>query len=274
MFTDYRDTLRSELERRRERNPAYSLRAMARDVGLAPSRLSEVLSGKAGLSSARAAAIADRLGLSGTERAAFLQQVRSRHARSPWAREDARRQLGQLPGGEVLHAITLDQFRLIADWYPNAILELTQVKGFRGQTRWIAQRLGLMPAQVESAARALRRAGLLSPRGWKPTHAHEATPTDIPSSAIRAHHTQILTRAERALHEHPVDQRAFGALTLAFDSARLPEAKRRITEFRRAFNREFALPAGEADRVFCLAVQFFAQDRVDLPKAKRKGKQK
>lgn len=47
---DYRAFLNQKLKRRIEKNPAYSLRAMAKHLGLAPSMLSDVLSGKRNLS--------------------------------------------------------------------------------------------------------------------------------------------------------------------------------------------------------------------------------
>ncbi len=54
---NYRDYLRRELEQRVQQDPRYSLNRFARDLDLAPSRLSEVLSGKQGLSRA----IAERI---------------------------------------------------------------------------------------------------------------------------------------------------------------------------------------------------------------------
>ena len=59
---DYRLLLKSELASRTNQNPNYSLRAFARDLDLAPSRLSEVLNGKQGLSTQAAEKIAKTLG--------------------------------------------------------------------------------------------------------------------------------------------------------------------------------------------------------------------
>jgi hypothetical protein len=63
----YRDLLKRELESRCGRNPRYSLRAFAKDLGLSAPRLSHVLNGRFGLSRAAAEAIADKLGLVGVE---------------------------------------------------------------------------------------------------------------------------------------------------------------------------------------------------------------
>lgn len=94
---DYRIILRSELAERCKHNPNYSLRAFARDLGIAPSRVSEILSGKQGLSRKAALSIAERLGLSTEEAEAFADLVDCRHCRTLDGRERARRRLGVRP---------------------------------------------------------------------------------------------------------------------------------------------------------------------------------
>ena len=76
----YRSILKDELLRRIRQNPRYSLRAFARDLRLSPSRLSEVLSGKQGLSRQAAKAITERLGWRGSEAERFIDLVESQHA--------------------------------------------------------------------------------------------------------------------------------------------------------------------------------------------------
>ena len=56
------DRLRASLESRRQRNPAYSLRAMARDLGLSHSYMSLLLRGRRTPAFARLLSIGDRLG--------------------------------------------------------------------------------------------------------------------------------------------------------------------------------------------------------------------
>ena len=58
--TDYREFLRRELTRRVQRNPAYSLRAFARDIRVSPSTLSEALRGRFDFSAPQAADFACR----------------------------------------------------------------------------------------------------------------------------------------------------------------------------------------------------------------------
>src|SRR5690606_35734224 len=88
--TDYKYILKEELASRCRQNPRYSLRAFARDLKLAPSRLSEILSGKQGLSRAAAEKVAKALGYGPGETERFCDLVESVHARSRRNRESAK----------------------------------------------------------------------------------------------------------------------------------------------------------------------------------------
>lgn len=70
-FFDYRTALKSELKKRSEKNDRYSLRAFARDLGMSPSYLCEVLGGKASLSPRRIERVAPLLELSEDELEAY-----------------------------------------------------------------------------------------------------------------------------------------------------------------------------------------------------------
>ncbi len=65
---DYRDILKQELSKRQKNNPSYSLRAFGRDIELAPSKLSEIISGKQGMSQASGKKVVEKLRLNQEER--------------------------------------------------------------------------------------------------------------------------------------------------------------------------------------------------------------
>ncbi|HXH75222.1 MAG TPA: hypothetical protein VNJ08_09675 [Bacteriovoracaceae bacterium] len=64
---DYQAVMLNELSYRKSSNPAYSLRSFARDLGLSPSRLSEILTRKGDLSPEKAGPVAIMLGLRNKE---------------------------------------------------------------------------------------------------------------------------------------------------------------------------------------------------------------
>src|SRR4051812_10108612 len=59
---DHRFLIQEELNSRKKKNPAYSLRALSRDSGVSQPLLSQILAGKRGLSHTKAHTIAARLG--------------------------------------------------------------------------------------------------------------------------------------------------------------------------------------------------------------------
>ena len=67
----YVDILAGELRARQARNARYSLRAFARDCGLAACHLSEILRGREGLSRPKAQAVATSLGFDSAKAALF-----------------------------------------------------------------------------------------------------------------------------------------------------------------------------------------------------------
>lgn len=116
----FRSILRKELQRRRRINVRYSLRAFARQLGISPSRLSEILTGRYGLSGTAARALAQRLGLSDDQAAIFADLADAEHARTPARREQAARRI-QAVRESVLSAsgtkvLTLDVGEEVSLW--------------------------------------------------------------------------------------------------------------------------------------------------------------
>jgi transcriptional regulator with XRE-family HTH domain len=99
---DYRDMLRAELASRQNRNPNYSLRSFARDLGLSAPRLSDVLRGRYGLSRSAAAAIADRLHLDPAAAEHLCDLVEASHGRSRYSRANARARLHERQNSEPM----------------------------------------------------------------------------------------------------------------------------------------------------------------------------
>ena len=72
---NYRLILKDHLRRRQEINPRYSLRAFAKKLGISPSKVSEVISGKKRISVERGEDVAKKLGLLGKEYELFVISV-------------------------------------------------------------------------------------------------------------------------------------------------------------------------------------------------------
>lgn len=244
------------LETRCQRNPRYSLRAFARDLGISAPRLSRVLNGLHGLSVAAAQEIASRLGLSKAEQALFCALVESEHARAPVRREAARKRASELETD--FESVGVDSFRAISDWYHLAILELTLVEGFEDSATWIARELGITTIEARGAIDRLIRLELLERNAGKlrATGSHFVNPDGVPSDAVRKFHSQVIARALQSVDLQTAAERELSSLTLAIDESDLPQARGLIREFTRRFG-ALVGKGTRKTRVYNLSVQFF-----------------
>ena len=261
----YQHFMLSEFEGRKSRNPSYSLRAFARDLGLAAPKLSEILRNKCGISENSAKRLVQKLNLSEHEAEAFVNLVISKHSRLPSQRASSIEKLKTLRDRLKFNEVSLESFKVISDWYHYAILELTEVRDFKSTVGWVASRLQISNQVVEEGIRRLFDCGLIEKNKdgkWHQTTSFVATPSGIPSVAIRNHHRQILSKADEALVQVPVRDRDFSAVTMAISKDQIEYAQKLIKEFRRELTTKLA-KAKEKDRVYCLSVQFFPLDRVE-----------
>ena len=233
---DYRQVIKNEYERRSQTHRSYSLRAFARDLKIGPTHLNEVLSGKKGLSRVTAAQIASKLGLSEAEIDSFCDLVDSKHARAKVKREAASLRVKNAAHGTPIHTLRIDAFHLISDWYHFAILQLIDVKGFRNDSTWIADRLGIFPSQAATALERLKRMDLVIEKAGRlrSVKAFVSTP-DVSSVAIRENHRQIRAKALLALESQTIDERDFSSVQMPINSGDFSRAKKRLRDFRRNF---------------------------------------
>ncbi len=251
---DFRLYLQQELIRRCEKNPGYSLRSFARSLGFHHTTLSRLLSGKRSLNSKSIQSLCQALKLSTAETSLFLE-----------SETDPTKQAGNAQ----FRDLTMDTFISVSEWYHDAILELTHVKGFKGDPKWIAKALGITPAEVKAAADRLQRLELLAitPRKqWVDLSRDNTTniTNDFTSAALRKLQKKILELSLDALEELPRTHRDHTSTTLAIDSADLPEIKERIKKFRFDLTAFVQRKNVEANSVYQLAVSIFPLTQVQI----------
>lgn len=260
----YRDFIVREFQQRKKRNPAYSLGAYARDLGIPAPNLSQVLHGSKGFSLARARLIAAKINLQDEEKELFIHLVQAQHARSSSERKLALEKAHQVQLALEYSELEVERFKIISDWYHFAILELTELSEFQSDSAWIAQRLQLPTELVKAAVDRLFEFGLLQNREgrWSQSQEHLAVPTSNPSHVLREYHRQILAKAESAIENVSVDERDFSAVTISISEKTYPQAIQLLKEFRRNLAK-ILQEAPEKDRVYCLSLQFFPLDKKD-----------
>ncbi len=266
----YREILQEEFVRRRKKNSSYSLRAFARDIQITPTRLSQVLRGRQGLSKAAADQIADRLGFSSFMKAYFCAHVESEHGRNPSARAAAQKELVRL--GNQIHRKQLPrkEIELLSHWYYQSILELTQLKNFRSDEAWIARVLNVDRLEIRIALRTLKDLGLLTENNGTlksiPATSMGPSSREKRSEALRNNHLELNSLARKMIEKPLSKEKGILTQTISMDVSKLDEFKQKIIQFSREFAHESDLLANK-EEVYCLYMQIFplSQARENKP---------
>ena len=253
MDTSYcKELLSREFDRRRYRNPMYSLRAFSRDLGIGSTSLSDLLACKRKLSRKNLQKIAKKLALSPKEESALL--LEGKGTKKPTIAEIETIQLAE------------DTFRLISEWHYMAILNLTKIKNNKADSKWIANRLGITESDTESALERLQRMKVIEIKDHQlvRTSLPLSTTRDIPSSAIKKYHHETLDLAHDALDKIDIKLREFSTITMAIDLNQLEKAKNILMSTKRKIAE--LLETGNPTEIYTLSFQLFPLTKIDVEK--------
>lgn len=262
-FTDFRAYLNTAMARTTKTGRRLSLDEIADRLGYRSARsVAMVLKGQRLPSAEMALRFGKDLRLSHQEQLYFnLLIALAKNKQSGKSIDSVSKQLEKLNpkiAGQVFVDPTV--FSYVARWYHFVIKQLIATPGFQEDAEWIRQKLRrkVRLSEVREAIAVLEKLGFVERTAAGKLTAvkkHTATTTDIPSTAIRSHHRQMLARAADALEEQSVHEREMTSVTLQFEASDLPEAKKRIREFRDAFNKDFS--SSNAQGVWQINIQFF-----------------
>jgi hypothetical protein len=215
---DYRSSLAEELRVRQARNPRYSLRSFARDLGVSVTALSDVLSAKRHFSKKNVARIVAKLGWSPLQEKAFLETV-----------------AGHTPSRNPAEQLILadDRFQFISEWYYLAILNLARLPHAKASATWIAKHTGITETEASEALSRLKRLGYISTVNGKLQRQipEVKTTSEVPSAAIRKYHRQNFLLAEKAQEFVAFERRQISSFTVATTPERMQKAKKMLTAF-------------------------------------------
>ncbi len=239
MTHDYLQLLKSELSARQFRNSSYSMRAFARDIGVSATALSDVLNGKRNFSKSNIDKISNALQLTQLQKQYYF-------APSKISSNDFSRLI-----------LEEDTFRCVADWYYFAILNLAKIKNNSSNPVWIAERLALTVEEVNQALQRLTRLKFIKIQKGKlirTTHPL-GTLRDIPSLAVKKHHTDNLKLASEALVNVPIEDRDYSSTTMAISKSQLKQAKEYLLKAKQKVGK--ILEKDEPDSVYVFSYQLF-----------------
>lgn len=256
---NYRTYLREVMAEKARKNPAYSLRAMARSLEIAPSFLSGVLKGQKNLSMKTSLDVARKLRLDENEGEYFCLLAQKDAARDPDVRENLLARLRKHNPSQEVNDLSVDHFRSISDWQHFAIMSATEIDGFEATGRSLALALEMPQAEIELSLERLERLGMVErdARGvYRKISSNPRVESKAPSAALRNFHRQTLGKAIESLETQGTDEKVVGSETFAFDSSQVDELRKLADEF---FDKALALSkkSSKRDCVYHLGVQGF-----------------
>jgi len=258
-YSSYREYLGAELGRRIQCNPRYSLRAMARDIGVSPAQLSLVIRGQKNLSQQSAFRIANKLTMKPRESDYFCLLVEYETAKTEEKKRSILKKLQVIHSTRSVRDLSADAFKVISDWYHIPIIEMTELDDFEFNAESVSERLGITPFEATTAILRLERLDLIKldeTGNYKKKHLDTIVKAPNSHIALRNLHRQMLAKAVTALEEQDPSKRFVGSETLSIDVSQIPDAKRMLSEF---LNRMvmFFSEGTKKTETYHLSLQFF-----------------
>lgn len=247
---EYVEKLKSTLDAKQAQNKSYSLRAMARDLEMAPSTLSLVFKGKRQLPKKNLEKAIEFLEMSPVDESLFRENYFRRKTK-----------LENIKISEhYLKRVMVDEnhYNILSQWEYYGVLTLAECDDFCSDHMWISKRLGLRKERVDEVVRGLISAKLLEKNlagEYRLTQGPLRTTEDINSKALKTSHLETLDIGKEKLENTAVELRDYSSMTVAIDPSKLSEAKSIIREFRQKMGS--LLRDGQKTEVYQMAIQLY-----------------
>lgn len=254
--------LSEKYNERLEANPSYSLRSFARDLKVSPSTLSELFNERKGISQRLALQLAERLNLPDWEKLYFKQIVQVECSKNSKRKNQAKIELDSFKRDHSFHLIQNKALKALTSWLDLAILEITYLKTFQTNTKWIARKLEIPESSVESSIKRLVEAKLLEidkkTGKWIDVSPLFTTTDGISNELIRNFHRSILNLALKRLESADVKSRTVKTVVMSVNEKNKENIKKILDE---ALNKIVALgdqKSTDCDDIICFSGQTFS----------------
>ncbi|MFW7377249.1 MAG: TIGR02147 family protein [Oligoflexus sp.] len=256
---DYVDILKQVLEQKKTKNDRYSLRAMARDLGLAPSRLSNVLNRKSHLSPRSATVICERLNWDRLESEYFVSLVKARTVKTPDQRWEALKQVRAIRLKKAYQIINVELLKKM-NWKHFAVrfLVTTEINHHQNP-EIIAQKIGVDPEELKQIITDLCQLGLLYENhdGRLMCEDRLRIGDDSPSRSVQTFHRSMLEKAMTSLSEEDLERRFFRSSIFTLNREQYRLLQTMIVDFVSACSDLDESQDVPHDDVYALSVQLF-----------------
>jgi len=236
-YTDYRVYLKSIFDHKKQLNPGFSHRLLARQLGLkAPGHMLFVMQGKRNLTNDLAMRIAVWLNLGKKESDYLMSLVRYCHAKNADEKKNSFDELLRLRGSNR-KVVKTNRYRFYEKWYYSAIRSALDVISFRDDYGMLASSLNppITVSQAREAIRVLQGEGLIKTdrSGYlKPSEKLITTGDNWKSAAIENLRYQFLDLGRESLSRFVPQHRDASFLTLSLSEESFERIKEKVRNLR------------------------------------------
>jgi uncharacterized protein (TIGR02147 family) len=269
--------LRDAWEEKKKRNPAFSMRAWARSLGLeghAPLHL--MMKGQRPIPKKYLPKFIESLGLSAREGMFFETLTDLKRARSMDEKNFYLKRLRELRPSAEFKVVEVEAFKVLSEPLHTLLLEMTALAGASHDPKVIAQELRLKatPTQVAAVLERLVGLGLLleveksaappvegqkitAEKKYRKTNRGITSPPDVTSKGVQQYHKAVSQWAIDLISQLDVSEREFNSYALNIRRSSLPRAKELIRTFVKEFHAQIEAPEGDGEETYQLNIQFF-----------------
>lgn len=262
-YTDPCPYLRDQYEERKRKNASFSIRSWAKMLQLKHhNSLFEMLNGKRKISPKIIPNLIKNLKLDRNEAAYLYQLTNLQRSKSMEEKEIILEKISSMTKEKKLPAKLIDSFKMLQDPIHIIITELSSLKDFSSDPKWIKKKLGFNTSiqEIEAVIERLISFGLMKRDengNLVKTNEHTYTKCDVLDLGIQAYHVSVMNLASKAIKNQLLEDREYNAFCVNIQKHRLPEIKKFIRDFTFDFIAEFEAKNGTGTDTYQLNTQFF-----------------
>lgn len=262
-YMDYRVFLKDFYEAKKENSQDFSYRVFARKAEInSPSHFKLVVDGKRNLTEKTLDGYVKAIGFKDKmDRNFFELLVKYDQETNSSKKVEIFKDILNEKEKKGLTILAKEQFNFLSKWHYVAIYVLVDLKDFKADPQWIANKLTkrISTSNIERAINDLIKIGLLEydvHRGLRQTSGALDTTEEIHSMAAVPYHQNMISLASRYLDEGDWKRREFNGATVPMNPETLTALKEKMRSFRIEVN-EMTNQIKDATDVYQLNIQLF-----------------
>lgn len=245
---------------KKQKNPAYSQRALARDLSVSPVFVTKILTGQKSLPPERFKKAFQVLDMDITLQSAFMKAVILEALPQGELRELATTALIKDSKFENYARESSSKFGILKQWYNTAILSYLTCEDLDSSPAEISKYFNISETEVSAALKEMEKLQLVENKNgaWLKLENHSYFPTTKSMEDVRHYHKQMLQKAYKELsktQEQDFDKRLITGFSVAVNPNNVEKAKKMIAEFMGHLSYELA--EGDCQEVYQCNVQMF-----------------